>query len=223
MRSLRRPILTVILLAAGLCGAAARASDTSDAVAAAQGAAAAASVAASSALAAAKSAALSASAAAAVAPAEPVLTFVPQLTLWFVLGVFVFGVGVPIKKLSSNASGWSLTDALSEKAAAPAPVAVVQAAVAVVPAGAVAPAPAPATPDPVTTGTASASRLVAFLGTIAILAMFMGFGLYAIWAAFNGRATEARDTLKAVSSYLLYGSAMYAPYAFNQIKAAFSS
>ncbi len=80
---------------------------------------------------------------------------------------------------------------------------------------------APPAADP--GSSASASRLVAFLGTIAILAMFMGFGLYALWAAFNGKGAEAGVTLKAVSSYLLYGSAMYAPYAFNQIKAAFSS
>ena len=210
-----RQLLAAILLVSCLCLAPARASDTTDAIAAAQTAAAAASTA----LAAAKAAALSASAAAAAAPAEPVLTFVPELTLWFVLAMFVIGVGVPIRKLSRDASGWSLTDALSEKNPSHAPVAIVQAAVAVVP-GDVAPAAAP----PVDPGSsASASRLVAFLGTIAILAMFMGFGLYAIWAAFNGRAAEARDTLKAMSSYLLYGSAMYAPYAFNQIKAAFSS
>ncbi len=210
-----RHLLTAFLLVSCLCLAPARASDTTDAIAAAQTAAAAASTA----LAAAKAAALSASTAASAAPAEPVLTFVPELTLWFVLAMFVIGVGVPIRKLSRDASGWSLTDALSEKNPSPAPVAVVQAAVAVVPGG-----DAPAVAPPVDPGSsASASRLVAFLGTIAILAMFMGFGLYAIWAAFNGRAAEARDTLKAMSSYLLYGSAMYAPYAFNQIKAAFSS
>ena len=211
-----RHVLTAILLVSCLCLAPARASDTTDAVAAAQTAAAAASTA----LEAAKAAALSASAAASAAPAQPVLAYVPELTLWFVLAMFVIGVGVPIRKLSRDASGWSLTDALSEKNPSPAPVAIVQAAVAVVPGDA---APAAAVPPVDPGSSASASRLVAFLGTIAILAMFMGFGLYAIWAAFNGRAAEARDTLKAMSSYLLYGSAMYAPYAFNQIKAAFSS
>ncbi len=211
-----RHVLTAILLVSCLCLAPARASDTTDAVAAAQTAAAAASTA----LEAAKAAALSASAAASAAPAQPVLAYVPELTLWFVLAMFVIGVGVPIRKLSRDASGWSLTDALSEKNPSPAPVAIVQAAVAVVPGDA---APAAAAPPVDPGSSASASRLVAFLGTIAILAMFMGFGLYAIWAAFNGRAAEARDTLKAMSSYLLYGSAMYAPYAFNQIKAAFSS
>ena len=200
-----RHLLTAILLVFCLGVSPARASDASDALVAAP----AATTAVSAPLAAVNAA----------APVQPVLTFVPELTLWFVLGIFVLGVGVPIAKLNKASSGWSLSDALSEKNPSPAPIAVVQAAVAVVPGG-VAPAAAPAV-DP--GSSASASRLVAFLGTIAILAMFMGFGLYAIWAAFNGRAAEARDTLKAVSSYLLYGSAMYAPYAFNQIKAAFSS
>ena len=71
--------------------------------------------------------------------------------------------------------------------------------------------------------TGSASRLIAFLGSLGLPAMIMGFGLYALWAFFNGKASEAKDAMQAASSYLLYGSAMYAPYAFNQIKSAFKS
>ncbi len=197
---LLRPFSIAILLACCLGASAAPAPDAADAASAAP-------------------VAVAAAPAAATASCGQVLTYVPELTLWFVLALFVVGVGVPIRKLSRDAS-WSLTDALSEKTAAPAAVAVVQAAVAVVPPAADA---AAAPTGPGAGGTASASRLVAFLGTVAMLAMFMGFGLYAIWAAFNGKAAEARDTLKAMSSYLLYGSAMYAPYAFNQIKSAFSS
>lgn len=207
-----RHLLTALLLVSCLGISPARADDAASTPAATQ----AATAPVSAPVAAAKAVPVSPGASA----AEPVLTYVPDLTLCFVLAIFVLGVGVPIAKLNRSAD-WSLSDALSEKNPSPAPVAVVQAAVAVVPGGG---APAAAAAPAVDPGSsASASRLVAFLGTVAILAMFMGFGLYALWGAFNGKSAEVHETLKAVSSYLLYGSAMYAPYAFNQIKAAFSS
>ena len=70
---------------------------------------------------------------------------------------------------------------------------------------------------------ASSSRLIAFLGSIGMLAMTVGFGLYALWAFFNDKPSEAKDAMQAASSYLLSGSALYAPYAFNQLKSAFKS
>lgn len=56
-----------------------------------------------------------------------------------------------------------------------------------------------------------------------MLALYMGLGVYALWALFNGCTSDVKDAMAAVSKYLLYGTAMYAPYAFNQVKAAFAS
>lgn len=127
------------------------------------------------------------------------ISWVPQFTLAAVCAFFLAGVLASIRTLRKD-KDWSLGQALSEKADAPAAqqaAGVGQASV------------------------ASTSRLIAFLGMLGMLSVFMGLGLYLLWALFEGKAAEAVDAVKAVGPYLLYGSSLYAPYAFNQIKEAF--
>lgn len=63
--------------------------------------------------------------------------------------------------------------------------------------------------------------MIAFLGLIGMLSMFVGIGFYLLWALFNGKQDLAHQ-LDIAGHYLLYGSALFAPYAFNQIKSVFS-
>jgi hypothetical protein len=68
---------------------------------------------------------------------------------------------------------------------------------------------------------ASASRLIALLGLLAILAIFVGFGYYFLYAAF---AHELETTnVKPVVYFLFSGATMFAPYLANQLQSAFSA
>jgi hypothetical protein len=129
---------------------------------------------------------------------QEVLGWVPDATIVFVAGFFLLAVIATVKSLKKS-PGWSLADTLSEKTVPAAPNAQARA-------------------NGLATG--STSRLVTFLGLIGMLSMFLGFGFYALWASFNGRS-GLKDELDAAGHYLLYGSALFAPYAFNQLKAAF--
>lgn len=147
---------------------------------------------------AATSASAASAAASAASSAAPVLVQLPELTVAFVVVFFLAGVLLTIRSLRKSGT-WSLAQALSEKDPSAA--------------GAAADAQPPS----------SSSRMIAFLGSIGMLAMIMGFGLYALWAFFNGKSSEVKDAMQAASTYILYGSAMYAPYAFNQLKSAVKS
>lgn len=81
-------------------------------------------------------------------------------------------------------------------------------------------------PDPLPAGqkplmVASSSRLIALLGLLNILGVFLGFGYYFLYAAFAG--TVNLSDMKSVIYYLFSGSVMFAPYLANQLSAAFSS
>ncbi len=139
--------------------------------------------------------------------AAPKLEFVPIITVCMVGLFFVAGVVLVIFKLLWH-KDWSLGSALSEKSSAAGGAATQS--VAATAAGTAATAPA-----------SSASRLIAFFGMIGMLAMFMGLGLYMLWALFEGKSEEAQKAIEAMKWYFLWGSALYAPYAFNQLKGAF--
>ena len=68
---------------------------------------------------------------------------------------------------------------------------------------------------------ASSSRLIALLGLLVILAIFLGFGYYFLYAAFAGRL-QSGDVKPAVV-FLFSGATMFAPYLANQLQTAFSS
>ena len=99
-------------------------------------------------------------------------------------------------------STWSLADALSEKTDVPY----------VTPTGTV----VDATGKPITVSQlrASSSRLIALLGAIVILFMFLGFGAFALYQyGVSGKMPETGDILK----FLAGGLALFVPYAANKV------
>lgn len=66
---------------------------------------------------------------------------------------------------------------------------------------------------------ASSSRLIAFLGTLAILLLFMGFGVFILWNfAHTGEIKGAND----IQRYLLGGLTLFAPYVVNKFASIFA-
>ena len=59
----------------------------------------------------------------------------------------------------------------------------------------------------------SSSRMIAFLGLLILMVLYMGIGYVAIWRLLNNEA------LPNVNTFLLTGLSLFAPYAFNQLKA----
>lgn len=127
------------------------------------------------------------------------LDWLPNATVIGVALLFLVGAALAMSALKHDPK-WSLAAALSEKE--PSASKTQQA-------------------DGSSTATSSSSRLIAFFGMIAMLAYFVGFGSYELWAFFNGREDEATKAFDAFKSYFLCGTALYAPYALNQLKSAF--
>ena len=159
------------------------------------------------------SASASASVGSGTIPKAEILEWVPTFAVWSVVVFFGGGVLLTVAALRKNAT-WQLAAALGEKlqnAAPPTSAPPVGGSV-----GGLPPPAAPSQPP----NSSSSSRLIAFFGTLALLAMFIGLGLYLLWALFNNRTAEAKEGMQSVGSYMLYGSSLFAPYAFNQIKEA---
>jgi hypothetical protein len=81
-------------------------------------------------------------------------------------------------------------------------------------------------PDVLPVGTkpimvASASRLIALLGLLAIMVIFLGFGYYLLYAAFTAQLNTVN--VKPIVYFLFSGATMFAPYLANQLQSAFSS
>lgn len=74
----------------------------------------------------------------------------------------------------------------------------------------------PQTKTPVTRTSPSTSRLIAFMGMLVIVCMFLGVGYYIILGLFNGE--KVSDNLAGIWSYFLAGATLFAPYAASQIK-----
>ena len=66
---------------------------------------------------------------------------------------------------------------------------------------------------------ASSSRLIAFLGTIAILALFLGFGTFILW---NFARTGNMQGAGEVRDFLLGGLGLFAPYVVNKFSSVFA-
>ncbi|MGA1841054.1 MAG: hypothetical protein ACMUIU_10555 [bacterium] len=135
---------------------------------------------------------------------------------WFIYTViFTVLIGsllalILVRNALSN-SKWSLADALSEEA---------EITEMETPAGATKPISDPSqTPVMVTELRASSSRLVAFMGMIVILLMFIGFGMFALYSfAVTGNMPASIDK---VVHYLLAGLTLFAPYAVNKFSSVF--
>jgi hypothetical protein len=66
---------------------------------------------------------------------------------------------------------------------------------------------------------ASSSRLIAFVGTIAILLLFLGFGSFMLWDF--GETGAVRSTAE-IRNYLLAGLTLFAPYVVNKFSSVFA-
>ncbi|WP_051593886.1 hypothetical protein [Bordetella hinzii] len=63
----------------------------------------------------------------------------------------------------------------------------------------------------------STSRLGAAVGTLVLAVMALGVGYYMLWALFTQQSVD----LSTIGTYFLSGSALFAPYAFNQLSSIF--
>lgn len=61
-------------------------------------------------------------------------------------------------------------------------------------------------------GKPSSSRLIAFLGLLILMVLYMELGYVVIWRLLNN------ESMPSVQPFLLTGLSLFAPYAFNQIK-----
>lgn len=103
---------------------------------------------------------------------------------------------------------WSLADALSEEADVPVTNAAGQPVIGANGAAATQPQL-----------TASTSRLIAFVGTIGILGLFLGFGAIIMFEyGKTGNITNA----DAIGKYLLAGLTLFAPYVVNKFSSVFA-
>jgi hypothetical protein len=71
----------------------------------------------------------------------------------------------------------------------------------------------------------STSRVIAFIGLIVIMAMFMGFGALIMlkFAACDTCNSDIGSAIESMVKYFLGGAALFVPYGFNQMKAGISS
>jgi hypothetical protein len=120
------------------------------------------------------------------------------------LVIALLGMLVSLK----NSEGWSFAEALSEKATTvtqerePTNSSVAKT----------------TTTQTPSVGSSSASRLIATAGTLVLAAMMLGVGYAMIWSLFTRGQIPA---LEGIGPYLMGGAALFAPYAFNQLKEAF--
>jgi hypothetical protein len=68
---------------------------------------------------------------------------------------------------------------------------------------------------------ASSSRMIALMGTLVILLMFLGFGSIALYSFANTGTVP--DSMDKVVNFLLAGLTLFAPYAVNKFSKIFES
>jgi hypothetical protein len=134
---------------------------------------------------------------------------------WFIYTVIIvvflglaIAFGLVVRRLGADGTGWSLADALSEEADVTVPDDHGK----------------PYTVNGVvvkkTELAASSSRLIAFVGMIAILFLFLGFGAFMLWgfAKTGTMPSGAAD----ITKYLLGGMTLFAPYVVNKFSSVFA-
>ena len=119
-----------------------------------------------------------------------------------------------IIRVALSSSGWSLADALSEEAEVTAVV--------TTPEGQTEPKLDDSNkPVMITEMRASSSRLIALMGMMAILLMFIGFGTFALYSfAHTGKMPA---DINKVISFLAAGLTLFAPYVVNKFSSIFAS
>lgn len=76
-------------------------------------------------------------------------------------------------------------------------------------------------PMKITVMRASGSRVTALMGTVVILIMYLGFGIFALYS-FGANGTLPDDTTKSVIKFLLSGMSLFAPYLVNKFASVFN-
>lgn len=145
------------------------------------------------------------------------LTAQPPAWLVYIVIILVIGgaiVSILLIRQAAAKSKWSLVDALSEE--------VTITAMTTDAAGIEQPLLNPAgAPVSVTELRASSSRLIALMGLMAILLMFLGFGSFALYRfAAEGQMPQG---INDVVKFLVAGLTMFAPYVVNKFASIFES
>lgn len=135
--------------------------------------------------------------------------------MWGTLIIFNFAIIILLKY---SLQGLDLKEVLREKAQGAQPAATG----AVVVAGPVGPAgPAPVVTVPAAQDNTSYSRVAGILGAIVLAAFFWAVGdviLYKEFACSDAScAADIKDLVSGVSTYIMSGAALFAPYAINQL------
>ncbi len=133
-------------------------------------------------------------------PLSEPLAYAILAVIYIVVFVAVIGVINALARKSSTAPGergWRLSDALSEEGEITGPGGGKQ-----------------------TVMLASTSRLIALLGMIVIMALFLGVGTIVIWELAQAGTAPFLD---GVLKYFLAGAGLFIPYSVNQIRSGFES
>jgi hypothetical protein len=142
------------------------------------------------------------------------------LTIAFVDVLFVLTLGCVVASLRGS-KGWSLASALAENihwSPAPAAPAPVLGASGLNPGAASTSATSPAAGTAATASyESSASRLIAFVGMLAIVIVFVGASNWVIWVAFT---TNGVPVTTELLKFIAGGAALFVPYAVNQARSA---
>ncbi|MDG4475798.1 hypothetical protein [Thiovibrio frasassiensis] len=138
---------------------------------------------------------------------------------WFVyLVIFIVLIGtllaMALLRAALTLSSWSLADALSEEVEVTAMEKDAAGASKVV-------LDASGKPLMITELRASSSRMVALMGMIAILLMFLGFGAFALFVF--AKTGSMPESIEQVVNYLLAGLTLFAPYVVNKFSSIFES
>jgi hypothetical protein len=116
-------------------------------------------------------------------------------------------------------SGWSLSDALSEDVVLPVFKESTDATGALIQEQVFNPANNAAVLAPQLRG--STSRLIALMGMVAILMLFICFGAVAIFSF--GKTGSIPDGVEKIVGFLMTGTALFAPYALNKLISVFQT
>ena len=151
------------------------------------------------------------------------LPLVYAITLTVALGTLV---GLLLVRRRLTKEGWSLANALSEPTRLTIPVQWrwTESAgdrVAITPSSSAASQAiraADGTPIAMTLLEASSSRLIATLGGIGILMLYMGFGIFALYSF--GLTCQLPGSMSAVTTFLMSGLSLFAPYVANKVSTA---
>jgi hypothetical protein len=147
--------------------------------------------------------------------------WVPPAT-WLLYGIpllALFGAVVAIcvvRAALKQSTGWSLADALSEEVDLPVYTEVTDAAGNTTRSLQLGPDGKPLLAAQMR---ASSSRVIALMGMVAILFLFIGFGALALFSL--GRTGEVPPSLDRVVNFLVSGMTLFAPYVVNKFASLF--